>query len=172
MGSFKLKYQDSKWTALKSEKTFTKTGALWIEIVKNPNRMLACWHYIWQWRKPTTMTLWCWCVNQRYSHLFWFWSPCFKSYRRTKRYSEKGHKKNYIWIKKLPCGEKVIKIGIMKFRKKKRRGDIIKVYKALVLDNTLLQTNWELLFLLFLSLKKKILKNVPWISVVTHLKLK
>lgn len=55
----------------------------------------------------------------------------------------------------------MIKIGIMKFRKKKRRGDIIKVYKALVLDNTLLQTNWELLFLLFLSLKKKILKNVP-----------
>lgn len=33
---------------------------------------------------------------------------------------------------------------------KKKKG-IIKVYKALVEDNTWLQTNWELSFLLFLS---------------------
>lgn len=42
MGSFKHKYQDSKLTVMKSDKTFTKTGALWIGAVKNPNRMLAC----------------------------------------------------------------------------------------------------------------------------------
>lgn len=70
-------------------------------------------------------------------------------------------KNNYMWMERLACGEKVIKTGTV-FRKKKRRGDIIKVYKVLVLDNTLLWTNWELLFLLFLSLSlKKTSKNVP-----------
>lgn len=44
----------------------------------------------------------------------------------------------------------MIKTGIMKFRKKKKKG-IIKVYKVLVEDNTWLQTNWELSFLFFLS---------------------
>lgn len=42
MGSFKHKYQDYKVTLTKSDKTFTKTGALWTGAVKNPNRMLAC----------------------------------------------------------------------------------------------------------------------------------
>lgn len=39
-------------------------------------------------------------------------------------------------MERLPCGEKMIKTSIMKFRKKKRRGDIIKVHKVLVEDNT------------------------------------
>lgn len=39
-------------------------------------------------------------------------------------------------MERLPCGEKMIKTRIMKFRKKKRRGDIIKVYKVLAEDNT------------------------------------
>lgn len=42
MGYFKHKYQDSKLAVRKSDKTLTKTGALWIGAVKNTNRMLAC----------------------------------------------------------------------------------------------------------------------------------
>lgn len=90
---------------------------------------------------------------------FGFWPPYLKSYRRKRRNPETGHKNNYTWMERLPCGEKMIKTRIMKFRKKKRRGDIIKVYKVLVEDNTWLQTNWELLFLLFLSLTKRDLEK-------------